>query len=526
MNNNPYLMIPQGNRPLRVRQLVLADTGTYDEQFRRPYQSNVDRHTIATLQERISTNRPVLPGAVVGLTDQIIQPQFEHEGIIQVAGGWGERRFRWFAIIEHVDRFGVSIFEIASGWTDTRGISWNGSINPDMVFHIGNILTMRSSTMPNAHGVMSPVFNIAEASQVLVNNSYQGVHTGHHMQHRLKPYDVYSAMDRLEVNDIMRERRINDTRAVMTTRPTKSRRVNAVPGQYVSAVIDGYRKGLAADEFGQAEDQVLDHAKESVEEEPVGDDLFLRAVASIRGMQTTSFFTWRDLETIDRNITSDEVTKVVMMGSPRAVVDDGSMYTRGQGAQWDASRGGNSNARYPQIATTIAQAVPSLMMSLGLLRVVIHSTNRTIGGQMITTVTDPQAAVELMRVRIDMSGPLQVFKDQLEMQLFSPLSFHGQTDYQLTIAADLMGETAIKMVFGGGTEEVYVVPSFADALLSPLVTANGQRLNDIARDFGRIFEGTFNTGQQHEQPVADTGYYSGAGSVDIDTGEMGVWGRI
>lgn len=479
---NQFLPTTARSATLRIALLKLFDTGTYEQQWRRPYESVVNEHSIGALQERISDPQRVInAGTLAGITNGILQPQLQPERPIHIVNGWNEHRFRWLAVVENTDRFGVRVLEMVQGYTDQRGISMNGALNPDMTFYINNVLTLRHSNLPTPTGNRD-TFNIVDSCQLLAKHDFDGIHSGGVMDYRLKPTDIYAAMDRADIAQEMQSQNIVDTRSTMTGRPVMSRRQNTIASGFVSTLLETYKNASMTSYYGQTEDTVLDYARDAVEEATASSSAFVRALSGIRGGLAQQFFTWRDLCTLDSNVQRDEVTSVALQGTPRAV-ENTSFNIAGRSADWGSSQ----QIRNPQFAQILAQAVPALMMSYGFARIHVVSTNRTSDGRMRTEVANWNDFPQIAGYSVDMSGPILTFMKRLETEVLVDMSQNGQADFAISVAADLLGETIIRIEYNGGSMEQYVVPSFADSLLTPLVTNDSMRSTDVALDFQKIF---------------------------------------
>lgn len=494
--SNQYLA-PIPGQGMRVALMFIADTGTYEHQYRRPYHATFDRDAVAALQERLSqTNHVVassLAGVVSGQNDYVIAPQVQPERPIQIVNGWGEHRFRWIAVMENVDRLGVKTYELVTGMTDHRGVSMGGQLDPNMVFYIGNMLTLRHTEVPTVGGVRT-YFNVADSSQMLVSDEWHGVN-GQDKQYRMRPTDLFSTMDRTHLEADMLENGITDTRNMMTSMGVKSRRSNGVATAYAAGIIENYKNAMTLDTYGQSEDQILDYARGNTLEPPLTNDLFVRAISRERGVPQSSFFTWGDLCRMDPNVQDDRITKVVLMGSPREVSNTMNDVRSGRNNEWSES------SREVQLATMLQQAVPGIMMDLAFSGMVFRATNRTVGGQIHVDVMNWQDFPSLTGAQIDMTDFLIAFKNRLVTEVLVDVSFSGQADFAVEMDVDLIGETTILLEWNGGERHRFVVPSFADSLLSPLVTSDVMRPTHVARGFQTVFDGVLGSTQNHMPTV-------------------------
>jgi len=192
----------------------------------------------------------------------------------------------------------------------------------------------------------------------------------------------------------------------------------------------------------------------------------------------------------------------------------------------DARSGRNNSwgeaTREVQLATILQQAVPGIMMDLALAGIVFKATNRTIGGQMFVEVYNWQDFPSLTGAQIDMTDFIQTFKHRLLTEVLVDLSFSGQADFAVNMNVDLLGETIIELEWNGGEPHRLCVPSFADALLTPLVTGDIRRPTHIARNFQGVFSGVLGDGHTPDMPEGNGDvFYGGAPQSRYDQGSGG-----
>jgi len=477
------------NQGMRIRALMMADTGTYDQQWRRPYESVVSRDTHVMMQERIDRNGSILAGSLAGITNNVIQPQVQPEKMIVIPGGWDSHRFRFLMIVENLDQFGSRTLEMVTGYTDYRGISSSMALDPNMVFHINSILNLRHTRSNTPMGARDH-YNVSESSHILVQNDFGGLSSTVN-DFRMRPADLFMTMDTTHLSEADMAN-TTDTRMLMTSSPVKSRRSNGIATHSSAGIMDHYKSALTTESYGQSEDQILQAARASAIENLVSNDTFITAISNVRQQLMSPLFTWGDLCRLDPNVQSDEITTVVLMGSPREVQNT-TMNVAGQREGWGVA------TKETQLATILSQAVPAIMMDLAFAKIAVSSTNRTVGGQIATQISTWQDFPSLAQAQVDMRPNLQEFVKRLETEVLVDLSFNGQVDFAINVFADLLGETLIDIEFGGNEKHTFSVPSFSDALLVPLVTQNDRRGSQIASDFQDLFHNVLGDAPSHLQ---------------------------
>ncbi len=122
------------------------------------------------------------------------------------------------------------------------------------------------------------------------------------------------------------------------------------------------------------------------------------------------------------------------------------------------------------------------MIQFGFNKIHFLSTNADTGGHVHTRIVGAKS----FTTNADMSRELQALIFSLENQLLKSLSFNNQRGFQVDMVCDLLGETIVQVSLDGAAPVPYVTPSFADALMAPVVTHNYGILDGVASDFDAL----------------------------------------
>lgn len=459
---------------MRITRVLLVETGTYGQQWGRPYQTQLNGGILTSLRERMDGAPDINASVFSGMGASFLTPQAAPERHIDIVSGWNERRIRMMLEVEVQSRNGA-YYEILLGYTDHTGISMSGSIDPNMRFYVNSVMKMRKSFIATPLGNEQRLA-VAGAGHVLVNSNWDGVESPNQLS-LMRPMDVYSTMGRLELPDLS-SMNVRDTRNMLMDSPKLSRRSNNASSNYAASIVAGYRNASTMQELGQSEQEVLHTAVTYTVEESATGDQVLSALAAFQHVPHTNSFQWRHLERLDPNVNRDEITRVVIRGQTQQSYM-GEHYA-GQTADW-----GEASIE-AQIATMMSQTVPSLMMEMGLTMLTFAATNRIPGIQrheVIITGSESFAGG-------DHSQFLQMMKVRLEVDLLEEISQSNLYDYEIEMSVDVVGETHISISIQGQPTVVYCTPSFCDALLSPVVTASDGRAVELANDFQVLFSET------------------------------------
>jgi hypothetical protein len=490
----------QATGQINVKRLLLAETGRYDNQLGRPWQTSLQGETLNTLSNRLAGNTRFAASQLAGIANQIVSPSASPESQLIIPQGWGERRLRFMMEVECRMLAGGVTNIMVLGYTNHIGVApMSGALDPNMEFYVNSVIALRHQPEQTPAGIITNT-SIIENSHVLVNQSYAGVYSNT-QSYKMRPEDVYAAQ---KVSHITAVADVLDARTVLDSKPIASRRGNAVATSYAAQLLDGYSRANLDQNFGvNKEEDILEGARGYVQEGMVQNNAFFRAISNYRDGFMANWFTWNDLCKLDP--TTDHRTAVAMLGQTTLSQTPLTAYdVQGGGAcPWTGSD------RETLVATILSQSIPALMTDYGLTKIAFSTTNRrlfndvSVGlgpfsqqSRISTTITDFLSFADF-----DASRFMDHFKGRIEQMVMMDISFNNEMDFYVTMEADLLGETWIRLSLNGGPEILFVTPSFADALMTPVVTQSSSRAAQLSADFQVIF----NEVASHAAPGYDMG---------------------
>lgn len=151
-------------------------------------------------------------------------------------------------------------------------------------------------------------------------------------------------------------------------------------------------------------------------------------------------------------------------------------------------------------ATIISQCVPGIMADLALTRLHFKTHNEmAVSGSYsavdpMTHMSRPGREPDFAIVNVagfgdqDLGPALYAFEKRFWFEVMKDLCFDNQIRFMLEVNADMMGETVVNISLDGHPIEQFVTPSFADALLTPLVTNNHNHVVKVANDFNHLLK--------------------------------------
>jgi hypothetical protein len=486
----------------RVRQLVMIETNGNAPQYRRPYETVVTPDVEMMVHDRIDPQQSVTAANLAGIANRFILPSATYEKEVGIAHGWGTRRLRFMLLLDHIGPAGVEITQIITGYSEFFDPSLQGSVDPDMCFYVNSTMSLRRLVARTGTGNRE-YYNVADNAHIIVDNHFDGIHQPE-KEYRMRPADVYSTMTRIGLGQQNLD--MNDTRTLITGMPQKSWRANANTTAYAASLFENYKTAMKLDALGQSEDQILSQARGTAAEQSVSQDAFMAAINRMRGSQG-NVFTLRDLTRLDQHALDDDIAILTMQGQASAMNPyghGGFFHNQSTEVGWQAAN------QYTQIATILGHSIPAIMVDNAIAKIIVHMSNRNEFRQGEVVVSQMLDFPAMAGTTIDMSQFVERFKWRVVHEVLNDLSFDNQIDYLFNMQIDLLGESIIEVSMNGGEFETFVLPSFCDALLIPIVTNNDQRSLQLASDFDSLFTAALSpnnvdpSGSYHGTPGGST----------------------
>lgn len=460
---------------VRVVKSLFVETGTYNDVYNRPYQAHITTDLVNEFNELTQAGLKINSADVAGVAGKILNPSTVPMGTVSIDNGWSERRMRFTIEFEIASVSGrPTSKEVITGYTDHPGGTMQGSIDPMMRCYINNVFNLRI-VREHLNGFVRDRTMLAEAAHVVTkDHNYQVASFNDVNQKRLmRPEDVVGAM---MLDAVVGKENVGSSIDIRNTllQPKKSKRSNGLATKYVSEVVSSLNTGYSGqNQFLGTGAEPFEEARSNCRENLLTSD----SIISLLNLNTSylydSYVTYQDLCRIFPDL--DSVTVLVMKGNTVRTFREA---VRGDCETW------NSSTMETVAATILSNSVPSIMSDLMLAQVTFVSTNRTLTGEIITTINNSHPFTEGM----DMSQYLQVFVNRLNREVLFDLSKFNQMDYAVQAVIDLLGDSFITISINGGPNIEYVMPSFCDALASPVVSYNTHTVNQIAYNLNSLFE--------------------------------------
>ena len=470
----PVPQVMNQARGIRIVRLLVRDTGSYNVQYRRPYITTLDGVKLNVLTECLAGAQSYVPSMLAGVAGEFISLSAETEKTLEIDNGWDTPRMRFMMEIEYTHQIGTVVTEIIQGYTSHVGVSANGVFDPNMTFYANSTLQIRTTQTNTPIGNQN-YGSVFDNSHIIVNQNYTDIYSPQTEQ-RMRPCDVYSAM---AVNHLPDAGNIKNSNTLVTNIPAKSRRRNNTAESYMADVLENYRKAAESVSLNGGghgvggENDIFTEARSFSSESLINTDPFLKALSTMRQMPPSNTFRFADLQMLDPNVNSDEVTKVMFMSS----TERANAHHNGQTEYWHGSD------LYTQTAAILSNTIPSVMMdNVGMLAR-FYATNRELGGNITVTVFN----FEGFNRNMNMAQFATNFTNSIIHGVLRSITQNNSIDFAIDMDVDLLGETKIKMSLDNGRIVDYSTPSFCDAMMVPVLTGIPNIANTLSRDFEGLF---------------------------------------
>lgn len=465
---------------MEIVQLVLTDTGTYNPMQVRPYSatmSGVDVDRVIDRMQAANVSK-VTPGLLAGVANSMVKPATNPLGEVIISNGWNENRLRFLLTVRcSFNGMGSDVYYYFQGYTNYRGIVESNVANSgqrfsgmaeDMEFIINSFTTASMVTMPTPLGLRT-MSTIRGANQLLADPGWQGP-TSTNSKYLMRPMDIYYGLQKncLDGYQVDHNALSTDARSHMRTETQCSRRKNNLPTNYLASVIGGYASAASLADFGQSDYDIVNRAQEATFEDRAIDNPFIAAISNIRSRGTTNRFYAGDLTRIDPTIASNSAGLIKYTSS------------RGNRLMQVSQAGGaeywNSTNRETIVATTLANAIPALMMENFIFSISVAATNHDFTGT-------PNISIPMAHDPSGNNVPerCENFKYRLLNEVLNDISFGNQDSYNILVTADLLGDIDIQISLSGGPLVRYVAPAWADTLYAPIVAPNQTYFQDMVQ---------------------------------------------
>ncbi len=480
---------------MTIERLMFFEVGSYHALALRPYQTHTDPQSLNIFNDVTLGGTNLNPNAIAQGCDGLVRPAAQHAGVVNIAGGWDQSRMVFLMNVS-VEKMGVKIYQVLSGYTDYMGLSLQGSLDPNMVLHFNNSVEIRQSQILGANGRQIQMA-VRDASHILTDSTGGTNQAGGwgaspsalNYACSMRPQDIFS---RTGGSAILQEQVYTnsavDSRVSFMQGPKKSRRSNTSAPIYLSRLLTA-QQTAERNSMDAMDDDITIHnaAKGQVMEQSMMDDSFISSLDAYSTIMTTGSISYGQLCQVNTHL--DNICEVVKQKA------GGPIHHGRDANHWN---GANNETL---IATILSHSVPALMLDLMLLGVEFTATNSTMDNDYAVAVTGANSFAE----NIDLTPYVTRFIDRLKLEILTDVSRRNRLSFGIHMRCDIIADTTIDITLDGNTER-FTMPSFCDALAAPVFTNNRGDLDKVANDIMSIstnLEATTAIHSHHIQPSYD-----------------------
>lgn len=473
-----------GARPTKVHilQAIFHETGTYNNQYRRPYVGNIDQPTMHELMDKAKYLKipKITPEFVSGTLNNVItvSAYTESQNPTFVQNGWQTPRYVFILRVLVEYNSGSNIIYLIQGFTDYQGINpFTKSIDPNMTMFVNNIIELKQHTQ-YANNVGYTKTAIVNAGHVLANLNFSSSLSPTN-EYLLRPMDIHGTIaNTSQFRDVDKNNIINTVSQNQVT-PKFSSRSNNVPTLYATNIINSYLTTVNSSDFqnhvhhdyGTDISAFNDAAQKVLEPELARNPFFILLTDNFKN-NVRSYFTYSDLQRIDPGI--DDPSRGALILVTKGTTQSNQVHTAGSTSDWT---GADISTVY---AATISQSVTALMMEHFIGEIAFSATNQTLSGPVITIVN-----VKTFTDSADQRY-FEMFKQRFQSEVLNNISYNNQQLYDLFVSASVYGDTFMKISIENQPHIDYVTPSFSDGLIAPVVTMSKDNVNSITDTFEAV----------------------------------------
>lgn len=461
---------------LRILRLLVSRSGTYNQPYFRPYQTHYDVETADLLNRRLEAHGPGSTTSAVlsGIANRIMMPSAQHQGPIPIVNGWAEARGRFNMVVEVTMSSGTVLFYHIQGYTSHYDQSTHGTPDPNMTFYVNSYTRTSRIQYMGPTGVETRE-SVTESAQV-INGRLVTSQIGQDL-YGIRPTELYTIMqgDLINAEFYTGDERdtVYDRRHSLATQAVPSNRSNNLPSNMLATLVESYNTAQLMSDYGQSRTDMISQCKGYVHDGTLQSNPFFRRLADVTGIPETTAFTMQELAAIDPNVSA--VSTFVRLDA-RGMAQ---LNHAGQAEYWH--RPDDMNA---WVCTVLLNAVPTILMEMMLTRIEFTANNHDSMGNNHVYITGARDILGR-----DITTNLEAFKLRFTREIMHDVTYGNAETYMLSMSVNLFGDTVIDIAYGANPMTRFVVPSFCDSLLIPVVTTDERILRASAHDISQILHG-------------------------------------
>lgn len=505
------------NIKIWVKGMWLNQTGTYQSQVSRPFETHVKADDVAALQRSTQDGSNIGIGSLQGVAGRILSPSATNEGEVNISNGWLERRFRFIMVVVEEEEFNNRTIErVLFGYTDGANPSYQDNLDPEMRVYFNSETLVARSWQPGPNGMVEQV-RVLGSNQIVSPLDLSGNPTMPGANPRssflCRPEDVYHLAQTRSAIDQMETRRPGsitfgyDARASLGNRNGAykySHRSDTSSSRYLHKVLRGWEHAQHEQHSGYEMNDLPDNMSLGGNNSLYHDAQVLIANQDIFSNHFLARLNRETRYMQQGHVTYGELCRVFPETDMHtAFAMDNGRGTRpinmaADSAYWT----GEDNIAVN--VSMLAQTVPGIMMDNMIRSISFAATNGLGGpGDYIIDFHDENLRGVVDGLRL--TDFVRRFEYRLVVDLLNVISFNNEVPFQISMASDLAGDSVIDIIYDGSQQYRFVAPTFTDSLFTPVVTSDPNRAMELSSDMTYLAEQLM-PGQPDVNIVDHTGY--------------------
>ena len=468
---------------IKAEEILFSQTGTYDAPPKRSYEANVNEKLINKMMRKTQGGRNYSSQALGRISQEIMRPG-KAFGETEIIGGWGERRLR-FVFVLSTKLGGAEFLTYLSGYTDGVGVISPivaGKIHfaPDMRLYFNSVITLRKTMVLGRHG-KSYRYSQFGNSQILSKSDSDFVRYGSYELPKpndyIRPFDLFCKLSSMAlVGD--QDGLLADYRSGMGETVELSNRSSLNMAKYLEKVLKSHKDAVrTADIVGNISMEDINFGvSESVYDGDFSENDLLGQI------------TMRSSYLEDGYITYEEANKLIDGFDQKAALMSSSNLKKVEASPAEITEGFNhwyGDDEVTLAATIIKDSITSIMTECFLNRVAFTVHNDSVDGRAVFAAMSKDS-FRTIGAGLPLDDLCDVFMNRFEALVLDGISKGGMIQYRIAIDSSLFGETRINIILDNSPPTPFVSTTFADGLLSPMITSTSEDVLTLAHSVGDL----------------------------------------
>ncbi len=495
------------NQNMQIVRLEFIETGTYNQQYIRPYETNLNNQVVAQINEATAGGSNINAISLAGVAGNFLRPKamVVNADRIDIQNGWDMKRFRFIAEIHYPSMHGGRLIQYVTGYTNHAGVSTlTHAIDPLMTLHFDNSILMQeimeqTPMGPRIYRRPTSVSQILSAGNYYQNFGHNlGIGSPIRLQ---RPEDVFSSIASRYTYGAGDGGMTDFRQSFLQNAQLKmSYRQNGVISNYLARTMDSQATANANSEYDAQVEELANAAAARAAEQSVAKDNFLSWLLERGLLNDGASVTWGEL--VSQAPQADQVAKFFVQGQAQMMEPT---HQTGSTENWNVA----SNETI--MASILSQSLPSVMLDCMVTKMWARFSNRIVNPAALAGNHSQHTVAFMNRPPMglmeDMTSMYPMLVDAIQRRVLPDATMDGMWSYDITVSVDVFGESYYDISLEGNPTIRYCTPTFADTLFAPVVTTNPAALTSMSSDIDMLLNTvSLRPASQPAAPIIESPY--------------------